>query len=165
MNGMNPALRRLLGNVWMACCLSYVAQVGSAFAKNDEVLHSVAVTLAEDGGPYYEQFTRGAEHAAKAINPAVKFTAVSCKNDAAVQMEQLDKFAADGTQLVVIQSSYAGDSSPAVQRARKDGMVVVALDAEVPGGTDVIVRPDEIQGGRLAAEYVAGRLPEGGESL
>src|ERR1041384_5279776 len=34
---------------------------------------SVAVTLAEDGGAYYEQVVRGAEHGARAVNPQIKF--------------------------------------------------------------------------------------------
>lgn len=125
-------------------------------------LHSLGVTLAEDGGAYYEQITRGAESAAKAINPAVHYTARSCKNDAASQIQQIDEFVKTGTDLIVIQRSYRGDSSPAVQRARKAGVVVIAIDADIPGGADATVKPDERQGGVLAAKSVATALPTGG---
>jgi ribose transport system substrate-binding protein len=64
--------------------------------------------------------------------------------------------------LIIIQRSYAGDSSPAVQRARQAGATVVAIDSDVPGGTDALVKPDEEQGGMLAAQYIAHRLAEKG---
>lgn len=138
------------------------AVVRSQGAVTEKPLQSVAVTLAEDGGPYYEQITRGAASAAKAINPAVHYTAISCKNDAATQMQQIEDFVKAGTDLIVIQRSYRGDSSPAVQRARQAGVVVVAIDADIPGGADATVKPDERQGGVLAAEEVAAKLPAGG---
>ncbi|MBA3963608.1 MAG: substrate-binding domain-containing protein [Chthoniobacterales bacterium] len=154
--------RLLLSLVILAASLVTPIFVKAA-AKNEGKLHSVGVTLAEDGGPYYEQVVRGVEHAAREINPEVQFSAVSCKNGAALQIEQLDKFVRDGVDVIVIQRSYAGDSSPAVQRARQAGVVVVAIDAAVPGGTDALVRPDERQGGLVAAQYVAARLKDGGE--
>jgi len=118
----------------------------------------VAVTLAESGGAYYEQIVRGAEQAAKANNPAVRFIASSCHNQAALQMHQIDEFVTNGCDLIVIQRSYEGDSSPAVQRARAAGVIVVAVDADVPGGTDALVKPDEEQGGKLAGEFAVQRL-------
>lgn len=153
----------VVSRIVLATTLS-TATLAAASEKSSMKLRSIGVTLAEEGGrPYYEQVARGAESAAKAINPAVRFTAASCKNDATLQTEQLDKFVRDGTDLIVIQRSYSGDSSPAVQRARKAGVVVVAVDAEVPGGTDAVVQPDEAQGGMLAAQYIAFRLVEGGK--
>lgn len=117
-------------------------------------LNFVAVTLAEEGGAYYDQVVRGAEHAARAASPTVRFTAVSCRNDPTVQMRQIDEFTAAHCDLIVIQRSYAGEVSPAVQRARAAGVIVAAVDAPVTGGTDVLVMPDEEQGGRLAGRFV-----------
>jgi ribose transport system substrate-binding protein len=122
-------------------------------------LRFVAVTLAEqEGRPYYDQIVRGAERATKELNPDARYTALSCGNDADVQIRQIDEFVKSGVDLIVIQRSYAGDSSPAVQRARSAGVTVVAIDADVPGGTDAVVKPDEEQGGLLAGEYVARAL-------
>jgi ribose transport system substrate-binding protein len=120
---------------------------------------SVAVTLAEDAGrPYYDQIVRGVEHGARKVNPQVEFTASSCRNNAEMQMQQIDGFVQSGTNLIIIQRSYEGDSSPAVQRARNAGVTVVAVDVEIPGGTDALIKPDERQGGMLAGRYVARRL-------
>ena len=121
-------------------------------------VRSIVVSLAEDGGPYFEQIVRGAEQGGREVDPRAVVTALSCKNDAAIQMAQLDAFTAQGMDLLIIQRSYVGDSSPAVQRARQAGVTVVAIDVEIPGGTDALIKPDEYQGGMLAARYVARRL-------
>ena len=93
---------------------------------------SVAVTLAEDGGAYYEQIVRGAEHGAREVNPRVTFAAMSCQNNADTQMRQIDELVQRGVDVIIIQRSYQGDSSPAVQRARKAGVTVVAVDVTSP---------------------------------
>ena len=122
-------------------------------------LRAVHVILAEQStGRYYDQVIRGAEHAAKRVNPAVRFTAVSSKNDPDVQTAQVEQAIRNRTDLLVIQRTYAGDGSAAIQRARAAGIVVVAIDADVPGGTDAVVKPDEYQGGVLAARFVARQL-------
>ena len=157
-------LRSFLANFarWRALAAMLVCLRGIGFAesasKATRSLDSVAVTLAEEGGAYYEQIVRGAAQAAKAANPAVRFIASSCRNQAALQMHQIDEFVTNGCDLIVIQRCYSGDSSPAVQRARAAGVIVVAVDADVPGGTDALVKPDEEQGGKLAGEFAAQRL-------
>lgn len=140
--------------LWLTCALI----TGVAAQPSRRPIRTVAVTLAEERGSYYEQIVRGAEHGVRAMDQAMTFTAVSCKNDAEIQMRQLDEFVKTGVDLVLIQRSYAGDSSPAVQRARQAGLTVVAIDVDIPGGTDAVVKPDERQGGQLAARYVAQRL-------
>src|SRR5438445_1150138 len=101
--------------------------LGHGAENRDRALRSVAVTLAEDGGAYYEQVVKGAENAARAVNPLVEFTAVTCKNSAEIQVNQIDEFIRGGVDLIIIQRSYVGDSSLAVQRARQAGVLVVAI--------------------------------------
>jgi len=121
-------------------------------------LRGVAVTLAEEGGAYFDQIVRGAEHAAREIDPDLPFVAVSCRNNPDLQEKQLDDFVRQGVGLILIQRAYAGDVSSAVQRARRAGVTVVAIDADIPGGTDAVVKPDERQGGMLAARHLVARL-------
>jgi ribose transport system substrate-binding protein len=122
-------------------------------------LTSALVVLSEDSsGRYYDQVVRGAEKAAKDANPNVRFAAVSSTNNPDVQTDQIVAAMRDGVDLIVIQRTYAGDGSAAVQRARAAGITVVAIDADVPGGTDAVVKPDERQGGGLAARFVATKL-------
>jgi ribose transport system substrate-binding protein len=148
-----------------AMCVVGIGAVSTAAAatQSERPLNSMGVTLAEEGGAYYEQIVRGAEHAAKEINPAVRFVATSCHNQAELQMRQIDQYVAQKCDLILIQRSYVGDSSPAVQRARAAGVIVVAVDADVPGGTDALVKPDEEQGGRLAGQFAASCLAGTGE--
>lgn len=127
-------------------------------ASKSRPLHAVAVTLAEEGGAYYDQVVRGAEHATREMNPGIRFVAVSCKNNPDLQAQQLDEFVRQGVDLILIQRAYVGDVSPAVQRARRAGVTLVAMDADIPGGTDALVKPDERQGGSLAGRTLASRL-------
>jgi ribose transport system substrate-binding protein len=135
-----------------------MACVGILAASEPHPIHAVAVTLAEEGGAYYDQVVRGAEHAVREMNPDIRFVAVSCKNNPGLQAQQLDDFVRQGVELILIQRAYVGDVSPAVQRARRAGVTVVAMDADVPGGTDALVKPDERQGGRLAGRALTSRL-------
>jgi ribose transport system substrate-binding protein len=150
---LSSRAQALCAVIGLVCLASVVAA-----QPRSRPIKSVAVTLAEDGGPYYEQIVRGAEQGTRAIDPQITFTAVTCKNNAETQMQQIDGFVAAGVDLILIQRSYAGDSSPAVQRARHAGVTVVALDVDIPGGTDALVKPDEQQGGTLAGRYVSQRL-------
>lgn len=134
------------------------AQAGPPVASAPAPIRGVAVTLAEEGGAYFEQIVRGAEHATRTIDPNLHFVAVSCRNNPDLQGKQLDDFVRQGVDLILIQRAYVGDVSPAVQRARRAGVTVVAIDADIPGGTDAVVKPDERQGGQLAARYLAARL-------
>jgi ABC-type sugar transport system substrate-binding protein len=123
---------------------------------------SVLVILAENGTSlYFQQVARGTEHAAKKANPAVQFTAVSSNNDPAVQTEHIESAIRNHTDLIVIQRTYAGDGSAAIQRARAAGIVAAAIDADVPGGTEIVVKPDERQGGLHRARPVPRRWPTG----
>jgi ribose transport system substrate-binding protein len=133
--------------------------VSSTITAESRRLTSVLVILSEDtSGRYYDQVVRGAEKAARAVNPAVRFVAVSSKNNPDTQTDQIAAAMHSGVDLVVIQRTYAGDGSAAIQRARAAGITVVAIDADVPGGTDAVVKPDERQGGILAGRFVAERL-------
>jgi ribose transport system substrate-binding protein len=132
--------------------------VPSRIAAASTRLESVLVILVEDPvSRYYVQIARGAEQAAKDANPSVSAT-VSSRNDPGLQTELIAGAIKDRVDLIVIQRTYVGDGSAAVQRARAAGVTVVAIDADVPGGTDATVKPDECQGGMLAAQFVARRL-------
>jgi ribose transport system substrate-binding protein len=142
----------------LATCVVGAWSLNVAAKPSPRPVKSIAVTLAEDGGAYYEQIVRGAEQGARSLGENITFTAASCKNDALTQMRQIDQFVQAGVDVILIQRSYSGDSSPAVQRARQAGVTVVAIDVDIPGGTDAVVKPDETQGGVLAGRFIAKRL-------
>lgn len=155
MRGHSPVygIRRRLIQLFLG-----MAGVGILAASKPAPIHAVAVTLAEEGGAYYDQVVRGAEHAVREVSLDIRFVAVSCKNNPGLQERQLDDFVRQGVDLILIQRAYVGDVSAAVQRARRAGVTVVALDADIPGGTDAVVKPDERQGGRLAGHCLAASL-------
>ena len=59
-----------------------------AFAETK--LNSVAVTVGDQGNPYFIQIVHGAEAQAKKFNAAVKFTAESSNYDVNTQSNQVD---------------------------------------------------------------------------
>ena len=131
----------------------------SPLIADSKRLASVLVVLVEDrSSRYFDQVARGAEQAAREANPAIRFMAVSSNNDPGIETEHIADALRTGTDLIVIQRTYRGDGSAAVQQARAAGVTVVAIDADVPGGSDAIVKPDERQGGVLAARFIARKL-------
>ncbi len=142
-------------------CWLAAAAVGWAVAATaaERPLRSVGLTVGDLGNPFFVQIAKGAEAKARALGgPGVKFTAVSSGYDLNQQTNQLEDFIAAKVDLIVLNAADTKGIAPAVRKARAAGIVVVAVDVAAEGGVHATVMSDNIQAGRLAAEYVANRL-------
>jgi ribose transport system substrate-binding protein len=127
-----------------------------AFAETK--LNSVAATVGDIGNPYFVQIVHGAEAQAKKFNPAVKFTAESSSYDVNRQSNQIDNFIAARDQLLILNAADSKGIAPAVRRAKRAGMTVVAVDVTANGGVDATVTSNNKQAGELDGQYIANRL-------
>jgi ribose transport system substrate-binding protein len=120
-------------------------------------LKKVGVTLGSLGNPYFVALARGAEAAARQVNPQVKVTVLSADYDLNKQFSHIDSFIVAGVDLILINAADARAIEPAVRKARKAGIVVVAVDVAA-AGADATVQTDNTQAGELACGFIAEQL-------
>ncbi|AGW94069.1 RbsB [Ralstonia pickettii DTP0602] len=158
---IQPILNALAaGTLAMVCALPAVAQTpaqpASAPAQQRQ-LKKVGVTLGSLGNPYFVALARGAEAAARQVNPQAKVTVLSADYDLNKQFTHIDSFIVAKVDLILINAADARAIEPAVRKARKAGIVVVAVDVAA-AGADATVQTDNTQAGELACGYIAEQL-------
>jgi ribose transport system substrate-binding protein len=122
-------------------------------------LRSVGLTVGDLGNPFFVQVARGAEAKARELGGAnVKFTAVSSGYDLNLQTNQIEDFIAAKVDLIVLNAADTKGIAAAVRKARAAGIPVVAVDVAADGGVAATVMSDNVQAGRLAAEFLVQRL-------
>lgn len=146
-----------LGACCMAGALAQTAATDSAAATAPRQLKKVGVTLGSLGNPYFVALARGAEAAAKQVNPQAKVTVLSADYDLNKQFSHIDSFIVAGVDLILINAADARAIEPAVRKAKKAGIVVVAVDVAA-AGADATVQTDNIQAGELACGFIAEQL-------
>jgi ribose transport system substrate-binding protein len=141
----------------MAVVLAAVIATATGLAAPP--LRSVGLTVGDLGNPFFVQIAKGAEAKARALGGAgVRFTAMSSGYDLNQQMNQMEDFVAARVDLIVLGAADTKGIAPAVRKARKAGITVVAVDVAAEGGVDATVMSDNVQAGRLAAQYIVDRL-------
>ena len=120
-------------------------------------LNSIGITLGSLGNPFFVALVAGAEAKAKEINPNAKVLAVSADYDLNKQFTQIDNFIAAGVDLILLNAADPKAIEPAVKKAQKAGIAVVAVDVAA-AGADATVQTDNVQAGRIACEYIVKKL-------
>jgi len=133
--------------------------LGALSISAAQPLRSVAITVGDLGNPFFVQIAKGAEAKARELGGAgVKVTAVSSGYDLNQQTNQMEDFIAAKVDLIVLNAADTKGIAPAVRKARAAGIVVVAVDVAAEGGVNATVMSDNVQAGRVAAEYLVNRL-------
>jgi len=153
--------RRLCG---FLLALALVAGIGCPGAEARQ-LRTVGVIVADLDNPFFAQVGESIEEAAKRlIGPDVTVTVRSSGYDLDRQIQQIDEFIAQGTDLLFINAVDTQNIGAAVARARQAGIVVVAVDVRA-NGAQATVTSDNGAAGRMACDYLARRLGGKGDVL
>jgi len=125
----------------------------------DRPLRSVGLTVGDLGNPFFVQIAKGAETKARELGgPAVKFSAASSGYDLNLQTNQMEDFIAAKVDLIILNAADTKGIAPAVKKARAAGITVIAVDVAAEGGVAATVMSDNVQAGRLAAEFIVKKL-------
>ncbi|KMZ11315.1 Ribose ABC transport system, periplasmic ribose-binding protein RbsB [Candidatus Burkholderia humilis] len=133
-----------------------IGMTGSAHAA-DKQLKSIGITVGSLGNPYFVTIAKGAEAKAKAINPNAKVTAVSSDYDMNKQFTQIDNFISAHVDMILLNAVDPKAIEPAVKKAQKTGIVVVAVDV-VAAGADATVQTNNVQAGEISCDFLAKKL-------
>lgn len=117
----------------------------------------VGVTLLTEAHVFYRDLKRGMQHAADSLGIDLHF--VAGEWDLARQTSQVQNFITQGMSAIVIAPVDSRGIVSAVEEANRAGIPVFTADIASAGGAVVAhVASDNVQGGRLAGEYLARRL-------
>lgn len=139
-------------------CATLALGVATAPAQAaDKPLKSVGVTLGDLANPFFVAIAKGAESGAHKINLDAKVTVVSSKYDLNTQVGQIENFIANKVDLIVLNAADSKGVGPAVKKAKKAGIVVVAVDVAAEGA-DVTVMSDNTMAGAESCKFIADKL-------
>jgi ribose transport system substrate-binding protein len=140
-----------------ACSLLFLAGAVSSACAADKPLKSVGVTLGDLANPFFVAIAKGAESGAHKINPDAKVTVVSSKYDLNTQVGQIENFIANKVDMIVLNAADSKGIGPAVKKAQKAGIVVVAVDVAAEGA-DATVMSDNTMAGAQSCKFIADQL-------
>ena len=120
-------------------------------------LKSIGITLGTLGNPFFVVVVKGAEAEARKIAPNVKVTAVGAEYDLGKQFSQIDSFIAAGVDMILINAVDPVTIGPAVDKARKAGIVVVAV-GDKAAGSDGYVAINNKQAGESTCQFMVDKI-------
>jgi len=149
--------------------LKKILLAGAALALSANIaaakeLKSIGVSLGSLGNPFFIALKNGAEAEAKTVNPNVKITTLGYDYDLGKQNTQIDNFIAAGVDLILLNPGDPKAIEPAIRRAQKAGIIVVAVDTHAVGA-DATVETNNIQAGTIACEYLVEKMGGKGNML
>ncbi|QSJ14913.1 ABC transporter substrate-binding protein [Nostoc sp. UHCC 0702] len=128
-------------------------------SNQNSTLKSVAVTVGDLGNPFFVLMAQGAETEAKKIGGEnVRTTVVSSGYDLNQQFNQIENFIAANTNLIILNAGDSKGIAPAVEKAKKAGIAVIAVDTGAEGGVDATITSNNVQAGQLGCQYISDRL-------
>ncbi|MBK5395906.1 ABC transporter substrate-binding protein [Pseudomonas sp. TH39(2020)] len=120
-------------------------------------LKSMGISLGSLGNPYFVTLADGAKARALELNPNAKVMSVSADYDLSKQFTQIDNFISAGVDLILLNAVDPAAIESAVKKARKAGIVVVAVDVNAKG-VDATVQTDNVEAGKLACQFIVDKL-------
>lgn len=144
---------RKLTGVLLAGSMMAIAAVSGAVAQKKP---EIAVLLYSHGFEFMVALDQGARKEAEKLG--VDVTVLDGQSNTEVQARQIEDLIVKGVDAIVISPNNSNEIVPAVRKANDANIPVVALDAVVGEGGKVLsyVGFDNANGGKVAAEYLAG---------
>jgi inositol transport system substrate-binding protein len=102
---------------------------------------------------------------AKARELGVELTVNDAQRDAATQVRQAENFIAQKVDAIILNPCEFEASSPAVDKALAAGVAIVNVNSETRSVPTAFVGSRDEESGRIAMEYIAGRLHGRGNVL
>jgi ribose transport system substrate-binding protein len=134
--------------------------------ESDPNKPTIAVVLQTLNNPFFVEIQRGAEDAGKKLGVNVIVQAPERDADVEKQMQMVENFIQRNVSAICIAPSGAKEIIPAIIKANDANIPVVIIDARVDekvlsesgGHILTYIGSDNIEGGRIAGEYVAKQL-------
>ncbi len=151
----------LLNAFVLSCSLFFVAcgapgTITNPGTSGPKTIKQIGLTVQAISNPFFVAIQHGAEAEAKKIGAQVILE--DANHDIGTQSNQIDDFIQKHVDLILLNAVDSAGIAPAVQRAVKAGIPVIAVDVGAQGGVTATVASDNVNAGRLACQYMAERL-------
>ena len=143
----------ILVSVMLASC----ASKGTKKAEGGKKEYTLGVSLLTEEHPFYRELKAALvdECKARGIKPII----LSCNMDLPTQTTQVENFINQGVDAMVVCPAKSAGIAGAVRKANKAGIPVFTADIAAQGGEIAAhIASDNVEGGRLAGEYMAKAL-------
>jgi len=115
------------------------------------------------GNQYWAELSRGQEEQGKVYGSEVDVQAASSESDQLGQLNAADTMVQKGYDALLVSPQTDTNLCPAVEKAEASDVLVVNVNDAVLPNAQHWVGPNQHQNGVSAAEFLAGKLPDGAE--
>lgn len=131
------------------------------FAQNTEDRPQIALLLFSRGFEFMVALDQGAQQAAEELG--VDLTVLDGQSDSQVQLRQIEDLLVRGIDAIIVSPNNSEEIVPGVRRANEAGVPVVAVDAIVGEGAEVVtyVGFNNAAGAEVAADYITETIGSG----
>lgn len=132
----------------------------STDTASDNKLDSVALMVSDLSNPFFSAMQDAVEAEAKA--KGFQVSVQDGRQDLTTQNQQIDTFIQQGIDILLLNAVDSAGIQPAVERAEKAGMVVVAVGDDAKGA-QALAAVDNTQAGEQACTYMAEKMGNKGD--
>ncbi|MBF8436952.1 D-ribose ABC transporter substrate-binding protein [Halanaerobiaceae bacterium Z-7014] len=146
--------------VALVVVMSFMLVAGFAGAAE---AYDVGLAISTLDNPFFVDLADGAEEAAEELG--VNLTVVDAGDDAATQMSSVEDLVIQGMDLIAINPVDGDAIVPAIEEADMMNIPVITVDRGAETDVAVHIASDNVEGGRMAAEYMAEMLNNEGRVI
>lgn len=125
--------------------------------------YEIGLAVSTLDNPFFVDLADGAEEAAE--EHGVDLTIVDAGDDAATQMSSVEDLVVQGMDLIAINPVDGDAIVPAIEGADMMDIPVITVDRGAATDVAVHIASDNVEGGRMAAEYMADMLDNEGRVI
>ena len=146
--------------VALVVVMSFMLVAGFAGAAE---AYEVGLAISTLDNPFFVDLADGAEEAAEELG--VNLTVVDAGDDAATQMSSVEDLVIQGMDLIAINPVDGDAIVPAIEEADMMNIPVITVDRGAETDVAVHIASDNVEGGRMAARYMAEMLENQGRVI
>lgn len=134
-----------------------LATTGASFAQTKPIIGLITKT---NTNPFFVKMREGAEAKAKEMGAELRSFAGKVDGDNQTQVEAVESLIAAGAKGILITPSDSRAIVPTIEKARKAGLLVIALDTPLdpPNAADVTFATDNFKAGELIGQWAKATL-------
>jgi fructose transport system substrate-binding protein len=132
-----------------------VVAVASANTTRKAATIKVGLITKDVTNPFFVKMKQGATAKAKALGAELSYAAGKSSSDNASQIAAIENMTTAGVKGILITVADGKAENPAIAKARKAGVLVIALDTptDPKGATDALFATDNFKAGTLIGKY------------
>ncbi|QMT36541.1 ribose ABC transporter substrate-binding protein RbsB [Neisseria wadsworthii] len=164
MKFLRKASALLITGVLLAACGQQQADNKTSASSAAPTGDTIGLAISTQNNPFFVSLKEGAQ--TQADKHGLKLVVVDANDDSGKQAAGVDDLLQQNIKVLLINPTDSEAAAASVNRAAKVGIPVISIDRSVKGA-DVVshVASDNVAGGKMAAEFIVSKLPEGGEMV